>query len=159
MVTLHTTFEQRERAKSLYPFEELNGSIMKGKSNIYGAMGEVLVHDFFGSERAEIKAEADYDLIIDGYRVDVKTKRTTVVPKPNYYCSISTWNTGQMCDMYFFVRVKEDLSEGYLLGYLGKNEFFDKADFKRKGEQDGGLWVFKADCYNIKVDQLNKFRV
>jgi hypothetical protein len=37
--------EQIERAKKLYPFKELKGSITKGKSNIYGALGEIIIYD------------------------------------------------------------------------------------------------------------------
>ena len=37
--------EQIERAKKLYPFQKLRGSITKGKGNLIGAVGEIIVYD------------------------------------------------------------------------------------------------------------------
>jgi len=157
MITISINEEQIKRAEKLYPFKELDGSITGGKSNIYGALGEIIVYDYF-SDKAEFKSTYDYDLIIDGYKVDVKTKRSTTTPKPYYLCSIFNYNTKQKCDYYFFTRVKEDLSEGYLLGYIDKKSFYKKAIYNKKGETDGDYFVFKDNCYNLSIDKLKKFK-
>jgi hypothetical protein len=47
MIRLKISKDQVSRAKELYPFGHLKGSITKGKSNIYGSLGEVVVHDYF----------------------------------------------------------------------------------------------------------------
>ena len=105
MKTLQISREQIERAKKLYPFNDLKGSITKGVSNIYGALGEVIIYDLSKKNglNVDFTSTYDYDLIIENYKIDVKTKRTTVTPKPNYLCSISAFNTRQECDFYFFL--------------------------------------------------------
>lgn len=150
---------QVDRAKKLYPFKELRGSITSGKSNIFGSLGEILIQDRFSDRELDLNSTYDYDLIIDGLKVDVKTKKTTVVPKDHYFCSISAFNTSQKCDYYFFVRILTDLSVGYLLGYIKKGDFFKKAKYKERGDLDTNGFVFKDNCYNLMIRDLNKFRL
>jgi len=153
--------EQIERAKKLYSFKELKGSIMNGKSNIYGALGEIIIYDLSKNKKLNVDFNStyDYDLIINGYKIDVKTKRTTVTPKENYLCSISSFNTSQKCDIYFFLRINENLKECYLLGYKDKTEFFKEASFNKKGSLDVNGWSFKDDCYNLEIRKLEKFKL
>ena len=158
MKTINITPEQVTRAKDLYYFDSLNGSITNGKGNIYGAVGEIITFDYFASVTdCEQSNNFDYDLIIDGYRVDVKTKRSNVAPKHYFNCSIPSFNTSQRCDYYFFVRVTDDLKTGYLLGYISKDNFFTNARLNKKGEQDGSGFVFKTDCYNLEAGCLVGF--
>jgi len=160
MIIIKITEEQIDRAKKLYLFDELKGSITKGKSNIYGSLGEIIIYDLSKKNKLNVNFNStyDYDLIIENYKIDVKTKRTTVIPKPNYLCSISAFNTRQKCDFYFFLRIHENLKECYLLGYKSKINFFKQAIFNKKGSLDVNGWIFKDNCYNIKIEMLNKFK-
>lgn len=158
MVTLPITSEQYERAKILYEFKALHGSIKEGASNIYGALGEIVTQDFFKQTHiVSYHGTYNYDLIISGYRIEVKTKRTTVLPKPNYFASISCHNTRQQCHFYFFLRVLENFTKGYLLGYISPHNFYNKAIYKNKGDIDTNGFVFKDNCYNLPISDLNKF--
>lgn len=161
MIELNITKEQIKKAKELYEFNSLKGSITNGESNIYGALGEVVTYDYLmlKGHNVNFKSTYDYDMLVDTYKVDVKTKRTTVKPKDYYFCSISSFNTKQKCDFYFFVRVKEDYSKAYLLGYISKTKFYNQSIFKRKGDLDTNGFKFKDDCYNIEVKQLNSFKL
>lgn len=161
MIELPITYNQIQRAKKLYPFDELKNSITKGKSNLYGSLGEIVVFDFFKENgfNVEIVGDYNYDLIIDKYKIDVKTKKTTVIPKEHYLCSISSYNTTQKCDFYFFCRIMEGLDFAYLLGYYIKDDFFKKAIFNKKGELDVNGWEFKSDCFNMKIKDLMQFKV
>lgn len=158
VINVKVTEEQLKRARGLYPFGALKGSITKGKSNIYGAVGEVIVHDFLAStgRRVQFDNTPDYDLIVNGKKVDVKTKRTTVPVIQSYNCSISAHNTTQKCDIYVFVRVHENLKEGWIIGWEKKEDFFKKAKFRRKGQSDPKMpaWKFEADCYNLEVSKI-----
>lgn len=156
---LEISEQQIEKAKKLYLFKELKGSITKGKSNIYGAVGEIIIQDIFINKGFNIdnKSTYDYDLIINGYKIDVKSKKTTVVPQINYNCSIPAFNTKQKCDYYFFLRINENLRECYLLGYISKSEFFEKAIFNKKDDIDINGWKFKSDCYNLEIKMLHQF--
>ena len=161
MIEVKITKEQVKRAEELYEFDVLNNSIMRGKSNIYGALGEILVADHYSNMGLTVDCTAtrDYDLIIEGKKIDVKTKRTTVVPRGEYNCSIAAYNTKQRCDLYFFARVNEEKTIGYLLGLMPKKRFFATAIFNKKGEVDpsgNGKWKFTADCYNLEISKLKK---
>ena len=155
MITLEISKQQIERANSLYSFGELNNSITKGKSNIYGAIGEIVLYDYAANYASVSFASTyDYDLLINTLRVDVKTKRTTVKPAENYLCSIAAYNTKQDCDIYYFVRVDETMNTAYLLGHKWKSDFFNEAIFAKQGELDVNGWAFKSDCYNLPISQL-----
>ena len=151
----------RKRARHLYPFDELKDSITRGKSNIYGATGEIIFGDTF--PLYELKGTADYDFIHTetGETVDVKTKRTTARPRDNWNCSVAAFNTRQRCDYYYFIRVLEDGTKAWLLGWLPKEEFFQVAQYREKGEEDPEKkgWHFTADCYNVRIDQLRDPRL
>ena len=159
MITLNITDNQAKRAEKLYSFTVLDGSITKGQSNIYGALGEILFLDYLAKNHNVVNCgHYDYDLKVDEYRVDVKTKRTTVTPKENYNCSISSWNTRQKCDFYFFCRVSVDKKTAYILGYISKEDFYEKATFNKKGEKETDIFYFKDDCYNLPIRDLHKFK-
>jgi len=165
MKIIKITKEQIERAKKLYPFNELKGSITKGESNIYGALGEVIIYDINKKNglNVDFKSTFDYDLIINGYKIDVKTKKYTNKFTPNlkWNLNISDFNTTQNCDFYFFIGVSDDLKSYSLYGYIKPIEFYKISTFNKKGEIDpsgNGVWTFKDDCYNLKIEKLNEFK-
>ena len=161
MIEIDITEKQVERAEKLYDFKNLKNSITEGKSNIYGAMGEIIVFDYF-CDKCKILHEStfDYDMIIDDIKVDVKSKKVTSYPKENYVCSVAAANISQLCDYYLFTRIMKDFSKGFILGYLKKDEFYKIAFFGKKGELDETdqyrKWTFSADCYNVKISELKK---
>ena len=132
----------------------LRNSILKGGGNLAGFIGEQIALEYLGGTWHNTYS---YDIILpNGKKVDVKTKQTSVKPLPNYDCSISNYNTKQSCDMYAFVRVKNDLTVGWYLGSMDKKEYFEKAVFVKKGDVDpSNNYTARSDCYNIKIEDLN----
>ncbi len=150
--------QQRQRAKQLYEFKTLKGSVTGGKGNIYGALGEIIVHDYYKDKGNEVKhiGNYDYDLLIDRYKIDVKSKVTSVEPKLDYNCCVYSYNTKQKCDFYLFTRIHYSLEVGYILGAIQKDMFYKNAIFNKKDEYDGHGYYFLGDCYNLKIKQLTK---
>jgi hypothetical protein len=74
----------------------LNNSILEGKGNAHGILGEIIVADYINADRANTY---DYDLVRNGRTVDVKTKQCTSKPDPSYYCSVANYNTSQDCEV------------------------------------------------------------
>ena len=68
----------------------LQGSITGGTSNVVGAIGELVVADSINAKQINTY---DYDLVKDGMRIDVKTKRCNTKPLPNYDCSVALHGT------------------------------------------------------------------
>lgn len=137
----------------------LNNSILEGKGNAHGILGEIIVADYINADRANTY---DYDLVRNGRTVDVKTKQCTSKPDPSYYCSVANYNTSQDCEVYGFVRILKDFSKCWVLGGIKREDFYDKAKFYKEGELDPSSncgFRFKADCFNLEIKHLKPFKL
>lgn len=159
MIEIDITPEQIERAFNLYDFGSLKNSITKGGSSNYGALGEIIVFDYFKSigKKVDHSSSYDYDLILENKKIEVKTKKVFKVDVNNVKATVAASNTHQDCDYYFFTQVLSDMSKGYILGYKSRKRFFEEAAFKLEGDVDDNGFIFKADCYNMSVNELNRF--
>lgn len=136
--------------KKAHQMGKLNNSIRNGDGNLVGFIGEYVVSDYLN---CAIENTYDYDLVHLGVRIDVKTKQCTSPPRPFYECSVAAFNTQQKCKAYIFVRVKNQTA--WILGWLPKDRYFKTARFLKKGEiDDSNGFTVKADCYNVRIDQL-----
>lgn len=151
MVELDITAEHLAKANKMSrEMGHLNNSITGGKGNIAGFLGEILLCEML---YATHENTYEYDIVLtDGSTVDVKTKRTTVEPKPYYECSVAALNTTQKCKYYAFMRVKNDYSQAWFLGMMPKERYFEVAKFLEKGDIDpDNNFVVKSDCYNLAI--------
>lgn len=154
MIVIQPTEEQKTKAiKEAREMGAIRNSIRKGAGNAVGFLAEIMLEEYLDCERQPCK---DYDILWNGMKVDVKTKETTVPPKDYYDCSVAKTSTHQQCDAYLFTRY---IKQGnlYVLGWITKEDYFDKARFLRKGDRDGdNSFVVKADCYNLSIKELNE---
>ena len=140
----------------------LRNSITKGKGNVYGFLGEIIVFDLLKkmfNDDADIIEHSntyDYDLIFNQKaRLDVKTKVVSTPPQGHYECSVAALNTSQQCDAYVFTRVLKDMSCGWVLGWYDKKQFLKEATFLKKGQVDpSNNWTVRTDCYNLPINIL-----
>ena len=142
----------RKKAKEL---GRLSRSITRGQGNLAGFVGEEIALKVLGGRFDNIEKNVDYDIIIpSGKTVDVKTKRTSVKPKPFYECSINTYYK-QKCDYYAFVRVHNDLHIGWFLGWYPREKYYEDSIHFKKGDKDpSNNFTFKADAYNMEISKL-----
>mgnify|MGYP003122558759 CR=1 FL=1 len=155
MQTVEISLEMIDRARNkAEEMGKLNNSILKGRGNVVGFIGEQIAIECMDGTWDN---NYSHDILLsDGTKVDVKTKQTSVTPLPTYDCSVANFNTRQECDMYAFVRVKNDFTVGWYLGSIGKKEYFEKAVFMKKGDIDpSNNYTVRADCYNLKINQLH----
>ena len=130
----------------------LNNSITKGQGNVIGFLGEIIVANELG---ISLDNTYDYDLVFDDKKIDVKSKRVTSAPRDYYECSVAALNTRQRCDFYMFTRIKNDLSEGWILGYMDKEKYLSNSKFLKKGSIDpSNNWKVRTDCYNLPINKL-----
>ena len=131
----------------------LQGSITGSLSHVVGAIGEIIVADAIGANESNTY---DYDLVRDGERIDVKTKRCNTRPFPHYDCSVAAHGANQNCDSYIFVRIHTDNSRACILGSIPKQDFYTKATKYKRGDIDpANGFTFKADCYNLPISELS----
>ena len=93
MIEVKITPELIQRArKKTATVGNLQGSITGSLSHVVGAIGEIIVADAIGADESNTY---DYDLVRDGERIDVKTKRCNTRPFPHYDCSVAAHGTKQ----------------------------------------------------------------
>lgn len=153
---MYLTDDEIIEAKRLYDFKKLRNSITEGQSQIYGALGEVMVMNFFKLyyENVEYVGSYDFDIKINGKKIDVKTIKTDKEPTKDFNANISAYNITQKTDFYLWCSVAENMKYGYIIGYLEKDEFYKIAQLKKKGEIDWGNWVFKSDTYTTQIKNI-----
>ena len=156
-ITKEMIKKAKERSESM---GVINNSITRGRGNIAGFLGEEVVNNLISGQ---IVDKYDYDIIKGDLKIDVKTKRCTSPPKPFYECSIAKTSDHQRCDAYIFVRIEWHKSKpnewktAWILGVMGRDEYFSKATFLNKGDVDpSNNFVVKADCFNLKISELNE---
>jgi len=159
MKKIYITPEQIEEAKDLYNFKCLKNSITNGESQVHGALGELIAMQVLDlrNNHVDYVGHYDYDLICNGKKIDVKTIKSNHEPKDDYNANISAFNHTQQTDYYLWCYVSLDMTYGYVIGYLEKDEFYRIAELKKKGEIDYGDWTFKSDTYTTKIKNLKKF--
>jgi hypothetical protein len=142
----------RNKAKEL---GNLRRSITRGQGNLAGFVGEEIALKVLGGKFDNLEKNVDYDIILPNEKtVDVKTKRTSVEPKPFYECSINTYYK-QKCDYYAFIRVHNDLHVGWFLGWYDRNSYYKDSTHFKKGDKDpSNNFTFKADAYNMPISKL-----
>ena len=162
-----------EAVKKAEELGSINNSITSGRGNLAGYLAEIALTKRLGCKNISCdkgRDKYDYDLIKDGRKIDVKTKRRTVDPKPFFEVSIAGTSKHQKTDTYAFISItfKEKRGMGsqaqyygvesiWLCGFMSKEDYFDKAIFWKKGAVDpsNGFKVH-ADMYNMPISSLGE---
>ena len=83
--------EAKKRALQMGP---LKNSITSGEGNVAGCLGEIVVNYYLGRDPFCTVSVSDnvkgYDILINDYKIDVKTKRCAGKPKDYYECSVKS---------------------------------------------------------------------
>lgn len=144
----------------------LPGSHRKEAANEVGVLGELLVERAF--DEAGIRYTADFrtthDLTVPAGTVDIKTKDRTVVPRPEYDCSVPLYNHDhQRPDFYIFVSLLrekgveglERFTRGFIVGAIGQRALNECGVKWEAGQTDpSNGTTFWTDCLNVRVDWL-----
>jgi hypothetical protein len=135
----------------------MKGSIRKGRGTIYGMLGEEIFQklcpeakrvSLIRDENDQLKF--DYDFELGGLRIDVKSKMTGYVPKPEYEGSVTKMPKQQDCDIYFFCRIHKDTRYGWVCGWQFASKYMRDAYLKKKGDKDSTNGnVCKRTCWNM----------
>jgi hypothetical protein len=93
-----------------------------------------------------------HDYVYKGLKVDVKAKRCTSRPMLDYNASVVETKFSKFkADIYYFMRVHEDLQKVWLCGWCPKKSAISKKWFNKKGDVDKDGFRYKADGYNIPI--------
>ena len=154
MVEVETTYEMLQNADvAARNLGELRNSITNGDGNLAGFVGKYMVASYLGRP---LTKTPDFDILYDGQRIEVKTKRCSSKPRSYYECSIAEYNPHQRCDYYVFVRVLNDMSRGWILGAMRPDEYFQRCKVKEAGQRDyDNDFRFHCKSYNLPIESLH----
>jgi hypothetical protein len=158
-ITAEMIFEASDRAARM---GELKNSIRHGEGNIIGFLGEAITLQAFPG--AISCPTYEYDILRNNQRLEVKSKDRSVRPELHYEVSVAEYNSTQHADFYIFCslyRPKEFIvpTVGYVVGYMSPTEFKQRARFLKAGDVDtSNGWECKADCWNLPIEHLHKFK-
>lgn len=129
---------------------------------IVGYIGEQMVMDFLKIK--SLDDQYNFDLIYLGKRLEVKTISCKFKPYPHYLCTVNSHNLNgihkQSADYYVFLRILNDQSKGWILGYIPCAEFFEKGKFIEKGSQVvKGVQFVKANATVLPINQLHSVNI
>lgn len=154
----------------------IKDSIVKGKGNAAGRLGELALCKHLGVEVADHK---DHDLIYNSEKLEVKTKRRTVAPLPHYDVSVAKTSRHQLPDRYVFISLEFSgrnfygeaadglkrrggvdyygLKNVWYCGDMLADEYFQKARLFEKGDKDeSNNFTTLVDMYNLRIDELQQ---
>jgi len=128
---------------------------------LVGYIGERIIMKYLGLTQDEDKYH--YDLISNkGKRLEVKTITCKFKPKADYWCTVNSHDLSgvykQNADFYIFLRILNDYSKGWILGWIPCKEFFKKGEFIAKGKDFGKFQFVKANATILPINQLNQFK-
>ena len=151
----------------------INNSILRGGGNLAGYLGEEVLASYIGAEIVSNDRgmeKYNHDLLMpDGVRIEVKTKRRTVIPKDYYDVSVADTSTHQRPDIYAFVSLEFDrvttehpkkyynLKHVWLCGFMLAHEYMEKATLWKRGKVDKrNNFKTHVDMYNLAVEYLHE---
>lgn len=147
-------------------------TLMGGDGNATGFTGEELVkayvpgiiqnpenrdYDFYVQNPPGLPKKQLDILTPESFRTtfDVKSRRIKVPPRLNFDCKIPMYQVNrQKTDAYIFTAPNEQMTGGWLLGWITKEEFLKKAQLFKKGYKHPSGIVLKEDHMFITVDKL-----
>ena len=130
------------------------GNEFSSKGNLIGAVGAVVVADYYG---VGLVSHPEYNMRKDGKKIYVKTKQRRKGPPEGYYeASVNRSSMHTLNPDYFVFVSLAELDTAYIMGYIEVNEFISKAHLLEEGAIDptNGYKNRKA-CFNIAYDRLN----
>ena len=144
----------------------IKNSILKGKGNFAGFLGEEAVAAYISADIISFEegdAKYGHDILKNDRRIEVKTKRRTVAPKPFYDVSVAATSKHQAdkrgLDLYIFASIQFDghtPKRIWIIGQKDRDQYFKQARFIKKGESEGNNG-FRAhtDMYNLITTELD----
>jgi hypothetical protein len=127
---------------------------------LVGYIGEKIIMNYLSLK--EDVDDFNFDLLSKkNKRLEVKTITCKFKPKEDYWCTVNSHDLNgvhkQNADYYVFLRIMNDFSKGWILGWISCDEFFEKGTFVSKGTDFDKFKFEKANATILPIKELNKF--
>lgn len=138
----------------------IKGSILKGKGNAAGYVGQIMFQKLFGGVDTDEESNAKkfrFDVSFEGKGWEIKTKNTTInYPMSlDFDASISCNTKQQKFDKVAFFRVNLQSRKGWFGGYATYDQWMENRFFAKKGQIDTSNNMEEhCDCHKMKYGAL-----
>lgn len=138
-------------------------------AKIDGVLGEMIAELWLKQNNfryIDCRDEYSHDYLVgDKIKLEIKTKRRTVVPKGHYEATVPQYvHDVQKPTAYLFVSLRlskgrdddyERYLEGYVVGGLSRQKFDNEKRHLHKGQHDvSNNWDCSEACYNVHISRL-----
>ena len=130
----------------------LDNSFTRGRGRMTGFLGEVAFGNTFPEAVYVGDRSFTHDYELTGYNIDVKAKTCSGRPLIHYSASVAKSKNQELkADIYFFMRVHQDLSKVWFCGWstakgVGKNKYY-----KKRGEADEYGFTYMSNGYHLPI--------
>ena len=127
---------------------------------LVGYIGEKIIMNYLNIEKDV--DDFEFDLLSNkGKRLEVKTITCKFKPKTHYWCTVNSHDLDgihkQKADYYIFLRILNDFTKGWILGWISCDNFFQKGTVVKKGKDFGKFQFVKANATILEISELNDF--
>ena len=128
-----------------------------------GLIGENMVRNYYGMPYSFSQGfDGGYDIVLNGFKIDVKTMGRTVDPKPHYANNFVAYQKELDCDILYFTSINKKTSTISFCGWIWKSDFILEATYFEKDSirhrDDGTTFKTQAPLYEISNHNLNEIR-
>lgn len=169
MIEVEITPDMIARAERRLSRVQLDGGRASSKFGsesgriLTGYLGEQVAIEYFEIDVTQSRETFDYDLILKGKRIEVKSISCKFKPRDHYLCTVNSHDPNgvhkQGADYYLFIRILNDNTRAWLLGYMACDEFFRKGQFIEKGKNiTDDICFEKANATVLPISKLHKLK-
>ncbi len=142
--------------------------------NTVGILGECALGKYEGTpvqktldDRPKHESDLGWDIIIGALKYDIKTPESIRFPLGSYRCNISRllFNKNKPNDGYIWIFMiprpeKTPPYDWRVVGWMPKDEFFEKALFHKKGDKSitSNKFRYSAPMHDIAIHQLHPYK-
>ena len=163
--------EVLNKAKEYSKGKKYKRSMRGEEGTNIGAIGEYVAKEYLEAlgmdvlDNRDTESATKYDFLVNGKKVEVKTKDRTVPPKSFYECSVPLYNhSHQKPDWFVFLSLhrvdtpymkSSRYEDAYILGASTYEHIQEEGITVMKGEVDeSNGWMCRESCINLPIDRL-----
>lgn len=122
-----------------------------------GFLGEIAFENFYKKSKYVGDSCYTHDYTLKDWTIEVKSKSCSSKPSPEYSVSVnSTADKQWLNDIFFFTRVNSSYSCVWLLGWMKRENFLRRAEYKKVGESDADGFTHRSSGYHLPIKQLRR---
>ena len=135
----------------------LPNSFTGGRGRMTGFLGEIAFGNYYKDCCYVGDTSFTHDFVLDDWKIEVKSKSCSSKPKVEYNVSVNGGeNKEWLNDIFFFTRVNSSYSRVWLLGWMKRDNFIRRAEYRKAGESDSDGFTHQSSGFHLSIKQLRR---